>query len=87
MAGLTDAISSMTGAILDSVRPARMIWAGLAVAKDKAVSAPSPLLEAPVIMTELRQRTSKRGDEWRWEERNLGGARGIGREQVKGMKG
>lgn len=56
MAGLMDAISSTTGAILDSVRPARMIWAGLAVARDKAVSAPSPPFEAPVTMTEVCQR-------------------------------
>lgn len=53
MAGLMDAISSITGVILDSVRPARIIWAGLAVARDKAVSAPSPPFEAPVTMTEV----------------------------------
>lgn len=53
MAGFTDAICSITGVIFDSVRPAKIIWAGLAVARDKAVSAPSPPLEAPVMTTKV----------------------------------
>jgi hypothetical protein len=44
-------ISLMTGAIFESVRPARRRWAGLPWAREMAVCAPRPLAEGPVIRT------------------------------------
>jgi hypothetical protein len=44
-------ISVMTGAIFESVRPARRRWAGLPCAREMAVCAPRPLAEGPVIRT------------------------------------
>lgn len=53
-AGRDDLISSMTGWILESDRPARMISVGDAAAKEMAVSAPSPPWLGPVIRTRWR---------------------------------
>lgn len=49
--GLISLISLMTGLIFDSLRPARMIFAGLANARLIAVSAPRLLLLGPVMRT------------------------------------
>lgn len=51
--GFRDLIFSMTGAILDSVRPARMIWEGFPWAREIAVSAPMDLSLGPVMRTVL----------------------------------
>jgi hypothetical protein len=50
--GLMDLISWITGVILDSVRPRRKISFGFPVARERAVWAPMPPLEGPVMMTE-----------------------------------
>jgi len=54
---LTEGYSSLmveiTGVILDSVRPARMIWEGRPAAMEIAVSAPMPPFPGPVMTTEV----------------------------------
>ena len=49
--GLMELISVITGAILDSVRPRKKIALGFPEARERAVWAPMPPLEGPVMMT------------------------------------
>ena len=51
MAGLVFRMCSMTGWTLASVRPARMSVLGCPVASARAVAAPRPPAEAPVMRT------------------------------------
>jgi hypothetical protein len=46
-------ISAMTGANFERVRPARMRWTGLPTARERAVCAPRPDWEGPVMRTGL----------------------------------
>jgi len=58
-----DLISSMTGWIFDSVRPAKIMRAGAAAARDRTVSAPMAPVEGPVMATveAVRWRFGRRG--------------------------
>lgn len=49
--GLIFWMDSITGTTLDSVRPARMIFEGEAVARWRATSAPIPWVLGPVMRT------------------------------------
>jgi hypothetical protein len=51
VAGLMDLISWITGVILDEVRPRRRIAFGFPTARERAVWAPMPPVEGPVMMT------------------------------------
>ena len=50
--GLIDLICWITGRIFDSVRPRRRIAFGFPAATERAVWAPMPPMEGPVMMTE-----------------------------------